>query len=482
MPYANLNGSDRVSEKIDSGKQKSRLLSKASLIIKKRGKGRRKSRSPSNMFNGSLSGFNSPANGRREDKSPEVFEKVPFLFFPNFLYNDANKGKGLSDIGSFNLSSKNFVSFNALKDTEEFKKQTDPYLKKNKKDILQNLNVKLSFNKKKRKRHMCNMKNKAKNYYNQVMKMSSEWSNRKSGNVLIYKRTEAIDIQEEKSQGFNKNSKKLNFFEELTQERRKAKMTKSDKKGRNEHPNFVGVTKEIREADSKISTQMAWLDNSELFINKNFPSTEGIGSVYYKGRVFFFGGIGLRDNLKVSVYDVNKHHFSTMEVTSMIPAGRCFHSMTALNGIIALFGGESSQIGFGSRIIYKELWFLHLKSRKWERVKANGMENVEARKHHAMCKFGNYLLMSGGEGDDDVFLSDFWGLDYEQLIWKKVMVEIDGWKPLAYHTMVPVYANQPRGIYTKPLRGGIFIGPKVRFFIFNCFFSRILRACTYLEV
>jgi hypothetical protein len=108
---------------------------------------------------------------------------------------------------------------------------------------------------------------------------------------------------------------------------------------------------------------MCYQDTSDLTVSKNFESSEGIGWCFYKHKLYIYGGIGRYFDLSVNTYNPRNHKFSKLKIdpSYVAPKGRCFHSMTPVDNKIVMFGGETSNRGFGARFLVSETWVLDLK-------------------------------------------------------------------------------------------------------------------------
>ena len=446
---------------------------------------------------------NSARRRQQSQKMQDVYEQVPFLSFPSSAYstNIMNKTEpgGASTRPSEPISK--FYTFESLQATDEFQNETERYLKKliqrqkrtnsvESNETIQQLNMRLSFNQRKRKRYINGMKSKAKEYFDKVIKMSSDWNRKKFGEIMILKRTNLSELRfsfksgskpvlrpvktlgsAEKRKKAKKNSKRLAGSRDLL-EGSGGEFGSAGKSGL-----LAGIGMDQRIRASAHIMKMAWLDNSELHIAKNFPSCEGIGSVYYKGRVLFFGGMMGKDlNSKIYVFDARNLQFSTMEVKGgPAPSGRCFHSMSLIEGSkVVIFGGEFSYTGFGSRMLFMETWVLDLKLREWMKASSDLSASLPSpRKHHAVCSFGRYMLVSGGIGQEESFLKDWWAFDAETHIWKEVLVDLRKWEPISKHRMAGVFKQAPKDLYTKGHRHLVYEGPRVGFFSYSIDFTLI---------
>lgn len=209
---------------------------------------------------------------------------------------------------------------------------------------------------------------------------------------------------------------------------------------------------------------MCYQDTSDITVSKNFESSEGIGWCFYHHKLYIFGGIGRYFDLNVNTYNPRNHKFSKMKMNEVYasPQGRCFHSMTPVDGKIIMFGGETSNRGFGARFLVSETWVLDLKEKFWTKVKDDQSCEIPARKNHKTCVLGRRVVISGGTVEDDVFSKEFCAYDHVVNSWKTVNTYLPDWEGRVGHSMTSCYRHKLTDLYNKPAKNSLTEGNKVR--------------------
>ena len=90
-------------------------------------------------------------------------------------------------------------------------------------------------------------------------------------------------------------------------------------------------------------TEMGWIDLVDSYgsIAKNFETTEGLTSVYYKGKVFFFGGALRTNHPKIYFLDIKRMSFGILKPKNFNPLNRCFHTAVLYKDSMIIHGGEA---------------------------------------------------------------------------------------------------------------------------------------------
>lgn len=435
--------------------------------------------------------------GDNPEDNKDVYEKIDILYFPTeSTITKSNK-------------SRPFISYNAIINSEEYFKETrdivtppkekqrklqilkekenDTTSRKNSKEEdshfnffqsddsqqkIKKMNMRLEFNRIKRENYLKLMQEQANKSYRDAINEARQWKKGKSNhNVKIMKRMPMASLESIRDKMLLKRIKKeKRDLEESSKFGSKISITgkKSVRKPNKDLPEEKNSlesklpSKEARE--KKVTTyQLAYHDTSDIYIAKNFESTEGIGFCYYKGKCYFFGGIG-------RPYDINTYTFTPKTAEFSIlpskgkasPAGRCFQTMVAKDASIIMFGGESAATGLATRYLLNETWILNLRDNIWEKVVDYDFDEIEPRKHHAVCLMGRNMIVSGGLGYEDKILDDFACFDIETKRWSLVQSKIDGFHGLFNHTMVACYTRKlMKDIYAKSNKSSVQTGPKV---------------------
>ncbi|XP_041375577.1 kelch domain-containing protein 4-like [Gigantopelta aegis] len=154
-------------------------------------------------------------------------------------------------------------------------------------------------------------------------------------------------------------------------------------------------------------------------------------------------------------YNIRKNEW--MKVTS--PGGpppRSAHQAVALHqcgGQLWIFGGEFSSHSQLQFYHYKDLWVLHLKEKRWEKINAPG--GPTSRSGHRMVAVKKQLIIFGGFHDnirDYKYYNDVYAFNVESYTWTKL--DVSGTPPLprSGHVMAAMQ-DQPRvmvyGGYSK---------------------------------
>ena len=371
-------------------------------------------------------------------------------------------------------------------------------------DLLEKLNLRLDFNKKKLKTYVKKMTDKTKNRYTELLRSAQDWENATNrGSVKVMKRTDVSNLDAIRDKmikmNFRKRQISQNRFKSLakypmltgltspaitariphlatsrtqgglkphtslrlmggerslqrslTQTYQNGPKTAS---GHTDPTSYLGLDSlALTRRTEQIKTiKVLWEDNSEYNICKNFESTEGIGYCYLKRRLYFFGGIGTSYLTVMNVFHPKTHQFSSIHFSEqMAPSGRCFHSMTSFEDKIVLFGGESSQTGgLNSRFLINETWILHLGAKKWLKVPDDPKNTIEPRKKHRVAFVGRNMVVCGGLGYEDKLVDDFLAFDMDRLVWRYVKADVQGWVGLVGHSFTAVYCSKVKDLYSK---------------------------------
>lgn len=424
------------------------------------------------------------------DKITDVYQKIDVLYFP-------------TESGS-NSNQRQFLSYNAIINSEEYFKNTRGILTPPKekerrrmmeeqkedsdprnsrensprlvyiptKKSIDKMSLRLDFNRSKSQSYLKSMKTKTiKSYRNAIREIRTLDKDNIQNTVKVMKRMPLASLESIRDKMITKKIRKeKKKIEESSlmgapalkkAAKNPMKRLKGDELEALYDPEIKLPSREIREKHVK-SYPMAYYDTNGEYVTKNFDSTEGIGYCYYKGRCYFFGGIGRPYDRSVYFFSTKNQIFSTANInTQSSPFGRCYHSMAAKDAQIVMFGGESSSTGLGSRYLINETWILDLKHRVWEKISDYDNDIIEPRKSHAVCFIGKNMIVSGGLGEDDKALDDFLCFDLDRKTWSPVLTKIDGFKGISCHTMVACYTKRVKDIYSKPVKSGNHTGPKV---------------------
>lgn len=128
-----------------------------------------------------------------------------------------------------------------------------------------------------------------------------------------------------------------------------------------------------------------------------------------------------------------------------------------------MFGGETSNRGFGARFLTRETWVLDLKDKCWKKTRDDHSCEIKARKNHESCVIGRRIVISGGTEEDDVYSREFAAYDVVYDTWKTVLTYMPSWKGKVGHSMTACYRHRLTDLYAKPTKNSLTDGNKVRF-------------------
>lgn len=175
------------------------------------------------------------------------------------------------------------------------------------------------------------------------------------------------------------------------------------------------------------------------------------------------GGINNYTDITVNVFNPKKLKFSKIDIANkqLIPKGRCFHSMTAVDNKLVIFGGETSNKGMGLRFLQNETWIFDLKAKCWIRAKDDMKSEIAARKNHKACLLAGKVVITGGVLENDAFCRDICAYDPHQNMWVVVHTQLQGWRGRIGHSINPCYRHEIHDLYSKPSKGQLLDGSKV---------------------
>ena len=107
------------------------------------------------------------------------------------------------------------------------------------------------------------------------------------------------------------------------------------------------------------------------------------------------------------------------------------HSAALRNGNLYIFGGI-----YLMRNVFAGLEIFNLSTNKWSFPKWNNKkEKFLLRRNHIGCSIGNQMIIYGGISEENIYLNDFYILNYHPLQWiVPVIKKIDVMPTLAYHS------------------------------------------------
>lgn len=157
----------------------------------------------------------------------------------------------------------------------------------------------------------------------------------------------------------------------------------------------------------------------------------------------FFGKNESNDFIDI-VYrlDLKTQNWAVVQKKDISPSTRSSHSSVLWkNNYVIIFGGE-----LDDNSKFNDTWMFNIASEEWTELEAKG-DIPEARCFHSSVLYGDFMFIYGGHPEN----SDLFMLDLNSLIWKKL--RIDPYIPNEYkahgHSMCII--KQPKCIYPKLL-------------------------------
>lgn len=135
-------------------------------------------------------------------------------------------------------------------------------------------------------------------------------------------------------------------------------------------------------------------------------------AVVYKNSVYIFGGASssktkFNDTLKL---DTTTHRISQLRVTGQVPEERTYHASACIDRYMIVLGGEGEEdLG--------DLYALDLETRHWTKLHISG-DKFSARRFHTAVAKGNKLYVFGGCKDEYSYdyLNEVWEFDFEDFV------------------------------------------------------------------
>lgn len=281
----------------------------------------------------------------------------------------------------------------------------------------------LLYNDSQRKHYFKVMGEESSHVLSQVVEGSARWEKKKNDAMKIVKR---------------------NPFGQLEDLEAKANLARGPQKI---NQNAMSVFFNDDERRNHIRTyKLAWYPPSEPTL-KNIETLEGSTATVIEKKAYILGGFSNSSNKCFFEYDIQSDSFHALETTGIAPRCILYHTAVAIDKNIFLFGGDSGIGVANSKAVSNELWKLNVMSLEWTKVKP--LKNLEARKHHAACEFGDFMLVSGGISEEsNVPFNDFHAYDPEKEEWFKIHEQVE-WAGLSHHTMTPVYNSKVKNLYSK---------------------------------
>ena len=282
----------------------------------------------------------------------------------------------------------------------------------------------LVYNDSQRRHYMHVMSQESSHRLSQVVEGSAKWEKKKTENMKIVKR---------------------NPFTQVEDLDAKISMARGGPQKANQNALAVFFTDDERRNHIKVY-KLAWYPPSEPSI-KNIEALEGSTGTLIDKKAYILGGFANSANRCFFEYDVATDAFQALETKGIAPKCILYHTAVAIDKNLYLFGGDSGMAVANSKVVSNELWKLNVTSLEWTKIRP--LKNLEARKHHAACEFGDFMLVSGGISEEtNIPFNDFHAYDPEKEEWFKIHDQVE-WAGLSHHTMTPVYTSKVKSLYSK---------------------------------
>jgi len=338
---------------------------------------------------------------------------------------------------SSNNNKFNFIRFNDLK-------RSDAYLKK-KQDLSDNATLveglcnRLVYNHGQQSKLNELMNHESLHTYSQVVEEMEKWEKKKADLKVIKRNPFGAMDQQESSAPLENTAP--------------AVVEKNNPLGKGNNP-VLGIinsffTEEERKSHIKVY-KLAWYPTVEPAY-KNIECLEGASCTLVDGKAYILGGYSNDTSRMFFVYNVAEDKFIAIEPRSISPSCIMYHSAVALGSTIYLFGGDVTMGVANSKMTSNEIWSFETTTSEFKKIKT--LKSLEARKHHAACDFGVFMLVSGGVAEESsVPFKDFHAYSPESEEWFRINDAVE-WAGLSNHTMTPVYNSKVKNLYSKSSAG-----------------------------
>ena len=129
--------------------------------------------------------------------------------------------------------------------------------------------------------------------------------------------------------------------------------------------------------------------------------------------------------------DLNNYEWTLLECEGSPPIYRDFHTATAIDNKMFIFGGRSDNSNdFTQTEIYSNrLVYLDLTSLKWEQPEIRDPQPIGRRSHSALNLNGDLLIFGGYNSSKETHMNDLWLLDSQQWTWRQLRPHGKGPQP-----------------------------------------------------
>ena len=176
---------------------------------------------------------------------------------------------------------------------------------------------------------------------------------------------------------------------------------------------------------------------------EGYLSRNSFGYSSNNSQFYVFGGfINTQATNSVLNFTLTSQTSVTCEVVyrdSVFPSPRQGSTMQYLTGGFYLFGGENQGM------LLNDLWFYNITTGLWNEIYALGTIPSPRRRHAADVQ-GNYMVVVGGYGANEIVLGDYFMFDTDSLTWTQLIPAAGSLVPPAI-TCTCVMLDLPRFYY-----------------------------------
>ncbi|XP_019628847.1 PREDICTED: kelch domain-containing protein 4-like [Branchiostoma belcheri] len=157
------------------------------------------------------------------------------------------------------------------------------------------------------------------------------------------------------------------------------------------------------------------------------------GGEYYNGQKTFVYN-------DLFFYNIKKNEWSQVQIPEG-PPPRCAHQAVSLaqgGGQMWVFGGEFASPSQSQFYHYKDLWVLHLATRKWEKISSSG--GPTSRSGHRMVSVKRQLVVFGGFHDNIInyqYFCDLYTFNLDTYQWARLSTSGVGPSPRSACQLLP---------------------------------------------
>lgn len=168
-----------------------------------------------------------------------------------------------------------------------------------------------------------------------------------------------------------------------------------------------------------------------------------------------WGGVSATDPVNdMWRYNINSRRWEKRPQFGQIPPSRFDFAFASTSTMLFVFGGYVSCDDGGSRYS-NELWRFEFQTSEWLKLPMTLSENLTqgpvGRVGHSMTLLGDKLILFGGKGENDNFLSDTWAYSLTASRWSNLSSPAD---PRRFHSAVQM-GTSPSSAREMLIFGGL---------------------------